>query len=157
MRQIFNRLLGTSFDVRKGEGALVLMMFSNYFIILAAYYMLKPLRDAEFLKTIGTSKLPLVYILVAIFSATFVALYNKYSQRVKFIDIITYASIVIILSLVVMGSLIDSKIQIIYYLFYVWVSVLEALITSQFWIFANTIFDASQAKRVFSILGIGGI
>jgi len=157
MKQIFRKLLGTSFDVRKGESILVALMFFNYFFILLAYYLLKPTRDALFLVKVSETQLPFVYILIALFSAPFIAIYNKFSHKAKFNDVVAYATIVIIATLVLIKFLMRSEIAIIYYFFYIWVSVLGALITTQFWIFANTVFDASQAKRIFSILGIGGI
>ncbi len=157
MKQILKSIFGTSFDIRKGEWALVALMFINYFFILLAYYLLKPTRDALFLVKVSETQLPFVYILIALFSAPFVAIYNKASRKAKFNDVVAYATVFIIATLILIKFLMRTEITLIYYFFYIWVSVLGALITTQFWIFANTVFDASQAKRVFAILGLGGI
>lgn len=157
MKQILRKVFGTGFDIRKGEWTLVLLMLSNYFFILLAYYLLKPTRDALFLVKVSETQLPYVYILIALFSAPFIAIYNKASHKAKFNDVVAVATLVIIATLIAIKFLMRSEIAVIYYFFYIWVSVLGALITSQFWIFANAVFDASQAKRIFAILGIGGI
>jgi ATP/ADP translocase/HEAT repeat protein len=157
MKKVLRKILGTSFDIRKGEWGLVLLMVSNYFFILLAYYLLKPTRDALFLVKVSETQLPYVYILIALFSAPFIAIYNKVSQKAKFNDVVALATLVIIATLIGIKFLMKSEIAVIYYFFYIWVSVLGALITSQFWIFANAVFDATQAKRIFTILGIGGI
>src|SRR5690606_509687 len=39
---------------------------------------------------------------------------------------------------------------------YIWMEVLNIVMFFQFYIFAGTIFDTRQAKRIFGILGIGG-
>ena len=157
MKNIIKKIVGTSFDIRKGEWSLVLLMVSNYFFILLAYYLLKPTRDALFLVKVSETQLPYVYILIALFSAPFIATYNKLSRKARFNDVVALATLVIIGTLILIKFLMKTEIAVIYYFFYIWVSVLGALITSQFWIFANAVFDASQAKRIFSILGIGGI
>ena len=90
MKQILRSILGTSFDIRKGEWALVVLMFFNYFFILLAYYLLKPTRDALFLVKVSETQLPFVYILIALFSAPFIAIYNKVSHKAKFNDVVAY-------------------------------------------------------------------
>lgn len=157
MKELIKKVVGAGFDIRKGEWALVAMMFLNYFFILLAYYLLKPTRDALFLVKVGETQLQFVYILIAIFSAPFIALYNKLTAKAKFNDVVAYATLVIIATLILIKYLMRTEVEAIYYFFYIWVSVLGALITTQFWIFANTVFDASQAKRIFAILAIGGI
>lgn len=39
------RLLGLFTEVRPGEGSTALLMFVNVFLILCAYYFVKPLRE----------------------------------------------------------------------------------------------------------------
>lgn len=63
---------------------------------------------------------------------------------------------VIILNLIILRYLVQINQPWVYYLFYTWVSIYGALTTSQFWLLANTVYDASQAKRVFALLGPGG-
>src|SRR3989304_9921293 len=114
MKQILRSILGTSFDIRKGEWALVVLMFFNYFFILLAYYLLKPTRDALFLVKVSETQLPFVYILIALFSAPFVAIYNKVSHKAKFNNVVAYATIVIIATLVLIKFLMRSEIALIY-------------------------------------------
>ena len=43
------------------------------------------------------------------------------------------------------------------YVFYIWVSLFGVFTTSQFWLLANYIFDAREAKRIFPFIGAGAI
>ncbi len=43
--KLLERFLGLFTEVRPGEGGTALLMFANVFLILCAYYFIKPLRD----------------------------------------------------------------------------------------------------------------
>src|SRR4029077_17394747 len=45
----------------------------------------------------------------------------------------------------------------LYYLLYMWVSVFGLLAASQCWLLANYIFNAREAKRLFGVIGAGGV
>ena len=40
---------------------------------------------------------------------------------------------------------------------YVWTGLIASLVTLQFWLLAGDVFDVGRAKRVFSLLGAGGL
>jgi len=157
MRQILRNIFGTGLDIRKGERTLTLLMFSNYYLILVTYYLLKPARDSLFLVKVSFEQLPLVFIITALVTVPVVDLYSKASKRFKLGYLINLTTVVIIVNLFVLRWLIQYDEPWIYYLFYSWVSVYGVLTTSQFWLFSNSIYDAAQAKRIFSILALGGI
>ena len=46
MTGALGRMLGRAADVRKGETAALVWSFSYFFLILTAYYILRPIRDA---------------------------------------------------------------------------------------------------------------
>ena len=41
--------------------------------------------------------------------------------------------------------------------FYVWVTITFGATVSQFWSFANNVFDARQARRLFGLVTAGGL
>ncbi|GAK98417.1 hypothetical protein JCM19314_2448 [Nonlabens ulvanivorans] len=43
------------------------------------------------------------------------------------------------------------------YAFYLFVGIYALLVTSQFWVLANVIFNIREAKRLFGFIGAGGI
>jgi len=151
------KLLKSIADVRKGEIGLTLLMFSNYYLLLVTYYLLKPARDSLFLVKVSPEMLPLVFIITALVTAPITTLYSKASRTLKLNRLVVVTIGVIIVNLVVLRWLVQINQSWVYYLFYTWVSIYGALTTSQFWLLANTVFDAAQAKRIFSLLGLGGI
>jgi len=152
-----NWLAGFLPDLRSGERRLAVLMSANYFLLLLFYYLLKPARDSLFLVEISPEKLPLAYMLTALVAAPVTAAYARAGLRRRLDRLIALTILVLMVSLVVLRLLIDVGQDWVFYLFYSWVGVAGGLTTSQFWLLSNGIFDASQAKRIFPLLGLGGI
>lgn len=144
-------------DLRRGEKRLVLMMGANYFLLLLFYYLLKPARDSLFLVELSPARLPLVYMLTALVAAPVTAAYARAGRKRKLIRVILLTTTVLMVSLVLMRVLIELRSDWVFYLFYSWVGVAGGLTTSQFWLLANGVLDSAQAKRIFPVLGLGGI
>ncbi len=144
-------------DLRSGERRLAVLMSANYFLLLLFYYLLKPARDSLFLVEISPEQLPLAYLLTALVAAPVTAAYARAGLRRRLDRLIALTILVLIVSLIVLRLLIDVRQDWVFYLFYSWVGVAGGLTTSQFWLLANGVFDASQAKRIFPLLGLGGI
>ena len=45
----------------------------------------------------------------------------------------------------------------ILYAFYIWVAIFGVITTAQFWLLANHVFDAREARRLFGFIGAGAI
>ena len=151
------RFLSTIVDLRKGEGLLTLLMFVCYYLILVTYYFLKPARDSLFLVNLGPAQLPLVFILTAVLIAPITALYARANRRLRLHRVIYVTSAVLIAGLVCMRFLLELDADWVFYVFYMWVSIYGALTASQYWLFANSLYTPTQAKRVFPLLSLGGI
>ncbi|MEZ5359767.1 MAG: Npt1/Npt2 family nucleotide transporter [Candidatus Zixiibacteriota bacterium] len=151
------KLFGSIIDVRKGEILLTVLMIVNYYLLLVTYYFLKPARDSLFLVKVDPTQLPIVFIITAIITVPVVSLQNRLSQKLRLHVLIAATSGFLITNLGILRLLIQWDDPWVYYLFYTWVSIYGALTTSQFWLLANSVYNATQAKRIFVLLGLGGI
>jgi len=152
-----NWLKGPFVDVRSGEWRLTILMASYYFSLLLFYYLLKPARDSLFLINIDPSHLPFVYILTALVAAPVTAAYARAGLKYRLDRLTLVTTAILLVHLVLMWWLLSIRQDWVFYVFYAWVGVAAGLTTSQFWLVANTVFDAVEAKRIFPILGLGGI
>ncbi|MFH1374023.1 MAG: Npt1/Npt2 family nucleotide transporter [bacterium] len=150
------KLLSYMPDIRRGEIGITALMGLNYFLILVTLFLLKPARDSLFLINVSSEQLPLVFILIALVTVPIVTLYSRASRRWSLNRLINITTGILIVSLLVLRWLIGQDHPWVYYLFYTWVSIFGLLTTSQFWLLANDIYDASQAKRIFVLLGLAG-
>jgi len=155
MRKIFRRL----FDIREGEGIRASLMFIILFLLIACLMIVKPIRNSLFLVRFGVAKLPYVFVLVALFSAAVASLYSKYSKKMQLNYLIFITILISIACLVVFWFLLNFGIKggWILYAFYIWVAIFGVIISAQFWLLANYIFNAREAKRLFGFIGAGAI
>lgn len=145
------------FDIREGEYKITFLMLANIYLILLTFYFLKPARDSLFLVELGADQLPYVFILTALIVIPITTLYSKASRILKLNRLIIYTNAALIFCLFILRYLMIHPNDWVPYLFYSWVSIYGALTTSQFWLLANHIYTATQAKRLFSLLGLGAI
>jgi AAA family ATP:ADP antiporter len=139
------------------ERAATLWSFAYFFMLLAGYYVLRPLRDQMGIAG-GVKSLPWL------FTATFVTLLVAQPlygalvarlPRVKFIPIVYHffvANLVLFWWLLTfgVGEVVVARV------FFVWVSVFNLFAVVVFWSFMADLFTAEQGKRLFGFIGAGG-
>jgi ATP/ADP translocase/HEAT repeat protein len=151
------RFVQAIFGLRKGERGLSLLMFAYIFWLLVTLYLLKPVRDSMFLSDQGSAELPYVFILTSLVVIPASMAYARASRTMRMSRLINGVSLFLVGNLVLFYWLVGLDVGWVYYVFYAWVSIYGVLVTSQFWLLANTIFEAAQAKRVFAMLSLGAI
>ncbi len=155
MRKIIAKL----FDIREGEGLRASLMFAYIFLIISSLLILKPVRQSLFLVKFGYEKLPYVYMMMALIGGLVAWLLSRYTKRVR-LDYLILATILIsIICLLFFWFMLHSGYQggWFLYAFYVWVGVFGVTTAAQFWLLANHIFNAREAKRLFGFIGAGAI
>ncbi|HMA06620.1 MAG TPA: MFS transporter, partial [Ramlibacter sp.] len=141
----------------KAERGAALWSFAYFFMLLAGYYVLRPLRDQMGIAG-GVKALPWM------FTATFVTLlaaqplYGMLVAKVprrRFIPIVYHFFVA---NLVLFWLLLSLKVEpvAIARVFFVWVSVFNLFAVTVFWSFMADIFTSAQGKRLFGVIGAGG-
>jgi AAA family ATP:ADP antiporter len=155
MEKLFRKL----FDIREGEAPVATLMFFYGFLIIASLSVLKPVRNSLFLVRFGNEKLPFVYVLVAFFSALVAVVYSRYSKKVRLNQLIQITLVIAIATLLAFWSLLYSGYESPWFLyaFYIWVAIFGVITGTQFWLLANEIYNAREAKRLFGLIGAGAI
>ena len=151
------RWLRRAVPATREERAAALWSFAYFFMLLAGYYVLRPLRDQMGIAG-GIKTLPWL------FTATFVtllvaqplygALVAKLS-RARFIPIV-YHFFVVNLVLFWLLLTLDIATVIVARVFFVWVSVFNLFAVAVFWSFMADLFTSEQGKRLFGFIGAGG-
>ncbi len=154
-----SNLLQRLFDIREGETSRALLMFAYIFLVISCLLIVKPVRNSLFLTRFGAAQLPYVFILVAVFATLLTTFYSRYSARVRLDRLIRNSLILIISNLLIFWVLLKFDYQATWFIygFYIWVAIFAVVTTSQFWVLANYVFNAREAKRLFGFIGAGGI
>lgn len=131
-------------------------MFAYNFLIIASYTIVKSVRDALFIHRVGASKLPYVYIGVALIAGIVVQGYDRLAQRTKRSHFIIGSNLFFTLNILVFWWLFHYEWLWLSYGFYIWGDIFIAISLAQFWLTANDVFDPRQAKRLFGFILSGG-
>lgn len=143
--------------LQPGEARAVAWSFGYFFTLLAAYYVLRPLRDQMGI-TGGVKNLQ--WLFAATFATMLVAqpIYGALVARLsraRFIPIVYHffvANLALFWLLLTLGA---SPI-VIAWVFFVWISVFNLFAVSVFWSFMADLFRSEQSKRLFGLIGAGG-
>ena len=131
----------------------------NIFLIISTLLVVKPTVNGLFLSQVGAEGLPIAYMLVAVFAALVSYLYSRYLSKRTLYSIIQITLLLSVIIFIIFGILLRFSFVAgwILYAFYIWVAIFAVLTASQFWILANVIFNAREAKRLFGFIGAGAI
>lgn len=150
-----DRILGISAEVRAGEGLTALLLMLNIFFLLAAYSMLKTIREPLILTTPGGAEVK-SYAAAAI-AGLFIVLVPLYSalasrvSRVKLINGVTsFFAACLVAFFVLSGTGVPIGVA-----FFIWVGIFNLMVIAQLWAFANDVYTVEQGKRLFAIVGFG--
>ena len=145
--------------IRKGEGRRSILMFAYIFFVIASLMIVKPVRNALFLTEYGPEKLPFAFMLTAVFAAFIAFNYSRLAGKMPFRLLILSSLTFTIVSLLAIWFLLKHDLRAAWFIygFYIWVSLFGVIAASQFWLLANYVFNAREAKRLFGFLGAGGI
>jgi AAA family ATP:ADP antiporter len=153
----FERGVARFVALRPGEARAVAWSFAYFFMLLAGYYVLRPLRDQ--MGIVGGVRS--LYLLVWVTFLTMLVAQPIYGalvarlSRARFIPVV-YHFFVANLALFWLLLTLDVAPVLIARIFFVWVSVFNLFAVSVFWSFMADLFRSEQGKRLFGLIGAGG-
>jgi ATP:ADP antiporter, AAA family len=153
-RSALERFLGLFTDVRAGEGTTALLLALNVFLILMAYYVLKPVREALILGE-GSAELKTYMSAGQVALLAFVVpYYGRLVARFKRIRLINIVTLFFIACLVVFYVLAQFDVPLAI-VFFLWIGIFNLMVVAQFWSFANDVYSKEEGLRLFVIVGFG--
>ncbi|HWW63690.1 MAG TPA: MFS transporter [Sphingomonadaceae bacterium] len=154
---LLSRVMRVSARIEPHEMRAVWLSFLYFFLIMASYYVLRPIRDA--MGTVyGADRLE--HLFTATFFATFLAapIYAGVASRMKLRNFLPWVYGFFLLNILIFYALFEShpESRIVAAIFYVWLSVFNMFIISVFWSFMADLYSRAQAKRLFGFVAAGG-
>ena len=154
---LLERWLGWAVPATPQERAAALWSFAYFFMLLAGYYVLRPLRDQMGIAG-GVKALPWMFtatfVTLLVMQPLYGALVAKL-PRAHFIAVVYHffvANLALFWLLLTLGvaPVVMARV------FFVWVSVFNLFAVAVFWSFMADLFDSEQGKRLFGFIGAGG-
>jgi AAA family ATP:ADP antiporter len=144
-------------QIAPGEGRAVVWSFCYFFFLLAAYYVLRPLRDEMGIAG-GVRNLPWLFTATFVVMLIAVPIYGAVVARLprrRFVPLVYHFFVFnLVLFWILLAFQVES--QIIARVFFVWISVFNLFVVSVFWSFMSDLFRSDQGKRLFGLIAAGG-
>jgi len=143
--------------VKPGETRALLWSFAYFFFLLAAYYVLRPVRDEMGLAG-GIRNLPWLFTATFFVMLAAVPLFGAIVARVprrRFIPLVYHF---FALNILLFWLLLTFKVAMAdtARVFFVWISVFNLFAVSVFWSFMADLYRSEQGKRLFGFIAAGG-
>lgn len=163
-RSMLEKTLGLFSEVRSGEGPTGLLLLANIFLVLTAYYLIKPVREGwisiSLLK--GLQKIEIkAYssfgqsLLLLLIIPVYTTLTHKLSRR----SLVTVTTLFFVLNMLIFWILRPGFLaEFIPYAglaFYLWVGVFSVTVVVQFWSFAVDLYSEERGKRLVPLIAVG--
>lgn len=142
--------------VERGEGLALLWSFLYFFCVLAAYYIVRPVRD-EMGVVAGKDGLERIFIYVFLVMLAAVPVFSK------IVSTVPRRYVVPVIYLFFIANLIGFRValgfgesKLLAQSFFVWASVFNLFTISLFWIVMSEHWGSEQAKRLYGFIAAGG-
>lgn len=153
-RTKLDRSLSIIAPVRAGEGTTALILMINLFLLMTAYYIIKPVRESLILGGGGPEVKSYAGAMSALVFLLIVPLYGKVASRLNRIRLINGITAFFASNLLVFYALARFHIS-FGVVFFVWAGLFNLMLVAQFWAFTNDVYTQDQGRRLFAIIGIG--
>jgi len=152
-----HRIFSRTVKIKPGELKISFLLFFYLFFVIAAYNVIKPIRNASLLKELGYQWLPPVYLLTAVILGFVVALHTKIQVKISRYALITLSIIFFFISCFIFRVFSGNGWKGLPVIFWVWANVFIIVLNTQFWIMVNDILNPREFKRLSGFFISGGI
>ena len=150
-----DRFLRLFADVRAGEGARLLLLGLNVFLILSAYYVMKPVREALILAQPGGAEIKsYAMALQALLLVGVVPLYGALARRMNRRRLINVVTLFFIACPLAFFAALGAGLQ-VGVVFFLWIGIFSLMVIAQFWAFCNDLYTVEAGKRLFAVIAFG--
>jgi ATP:ADP antiporter, AAA family len=159
VRDAAGRWLQRIVDVREGESAALAWSSTYFFLVLCAYYVIRPIRD-EMGVAAGVDRLAWLFtgtlVAMLLLHPVYARLVARLPRR-RFVSLTYRFFIANLVAFFVLFRLADPAQSIwIGRAFYIWTSVFNLFVVSVFWSFMTDIYRPAQSRRLFGMVAVGG-
>jgi len=156
IRNLMINFLKTASKIKEQEVKAVIFSFLFVVVLMSAYYILRPVRDAM-ASDWTDAEVSWLWTLNFFISTAIVALYGVMVSKFRFRLLVPTMYGIFAISFIIfyaLGSVFEDR-TVIDKSFYVWVSVFSLFHISVFWTFMSELFSKEQSGRLFGIIAVG--
>jgi AAA family ATP:ADP antiporter len=143
--------------MRKGERRDAWAAFSTLFVLIGSHSLLETARDALFLGRVPATRLPWVYLAIALLSLLLVRFSGWAGRRLRPRQALSSFSVLAGCGTIAFFWLVPWLGASGVYALYCWSGLLATLLLTYFWAHVGGVFSITQAKRLYGMIGTGSV
>jgi len=151
--------LRTSVGAKPGEGAVLVWATAYYFLVLCAYYVIRPIRD-DMGAASGAENLAWLFsgtmVGMLLVHPLYTSLVSKLRRRVFIAWTYRFFIVNLIAFYLVFRSVSAEQAIWVGRVFFIWTSIFNLFVVSVFWSLLTDVFRPGQGKRLFGVVAVGG-
>ncbi|MCB1867065.1 MAG: hypothetical protein KDI43_00670 [Gammaproteobacteria bacterium] len=151
-------------EVRAGEVVPALTLFSTIFLVLCAYYFIKPVREGWLSISViaGLSKIEIkayssfaqTLLLFAVIPF-YARLTTRWIRRDLISRVGLFFTVNLILFWVFQPGFLFQQVPYLGLVFYIWTGIFAVTLVAQFWSFSADLYSEERGKRLFPLIALG--
>ncbi len=132
-------------------------LFTNFFFIILAYYLVKPASRSLFLDHGDAAQLPYVWTASALLLLALMPLYQRIVQRYSRVNVVMGTCVIIVVMLIGFRLWMQYPGFAVAICFYILVDIFSVVLVEQFWSLTNSVFRSAEGRRWYGLIGSGGL
>ncbi|MGI9303779.1 MAG: NTP/NDP exchange transporter, partial [Gammaproteobacteria bacterium] len=133
------------------------ILFANFFLIILAYYHVKPASRSLAIEYIGSDNLPYVWIGTALFLGVLVGYYHRLVEHYDRRNVVLATCVAVMALLVLFRFWLSTESTVAAVAFYIFVDIFSVVLVEQFWSLTNTVYTTDEGKRWYGVIATGGL
>jgi ATP:ADP antiporter, AAA family len=133
------------------------IFFVNFFLVITTLYQLKPASRSLFIESLGSARLPYIWIAVALSMGIFISVYHQLVSRFNRQHIVMGSTLAFGVALLAFRFWFFFPGKAVTVCFYVFVDILGVVLVEQFWSLVNSIYSTREGKSWYGFVGTGGL
>ncbi len=133
------------------------LLFANFFLIILAYYLVKPASRSLFLEHADAAQLPYVWTASALLLLGLMPLYQWIVRRYSRVNVVIGTCLLIVVLLVLFRVLMLTPGLGVAVGFYILVDIFSVVLVEQFWSLTNSVYRSAEGRRWYGLIASGGL
>lgn len=167
LKDIFYRQFA---DIRRDEWPTALMLSAYFFLVIATFWILKPLKRGVIVNYFGDDPIRFLgmtfggaeaeqigKILNMIAVYLIVVLFTYLARRFARHHLTLIFGVIFCATFALFAQLVQDPTELVVWSFYVYGDMFNTVMVALFWAFTNDVVRSDQAKRSYGIIGLGGV
>jgi AAA family ATP:ADP antiporter len=134
-----------------------IILFSNFFLIILAYYQVKSASRSLLIEYWGSENFPWVWIASALVLGSFIGLYHRLVERYSRLAVVLGSCLMFIALLVGFRMALGWQGTAASIAFYIFVDIFSVILVEQFWSLADSVTETEAGRRSYWFIGSGGL